>query len=78
MLTRSSASWRWCSMTLASDKIIETMARLRMACKAVSDYAGEDITPTGVQLTDLSENERLKLLEKASDDYWQWINRHRG
>ncbi len=59
-------------MTLASDKIIETMARLRMACAAV----GEDVTPTGVQLTDLTDDERQKFLEKASDDYWKWINRH--
>ncbi len=61
-------------MTLASDKIIDTLARLRMACAAV----GEDVTPTGVQITDLSEPERIKILEKASRDYWDWIHRPGG
>lgn len=60
-------------MSFAQSALIETYARLRMACRALSSVHGGAIGPADIRLDDLSENERTALLREAEQDVWDLL-----
>jgi len=53
--------------TFTAQALIELNARIRLLCEAIG------IDPRDVRLEDLSEGERRRLLNEATQDFWRYL-----
>lgn len=61
-------------MSFAQDALIDALARLRLACRALSSKHGGPVTPDDIRLDDVDPAIATELRREAGADLWRLLN----